>query len=431
MSNGLTTVTSIQDRKPPRMELYPEQAEAKAAMLSWFEGWYNGSHDQQIFRIFGFAGVGKTTTIEATVEGLALPNGKPAFVVYGAYTGKAALVMRRAGVPANTIHSLIYVPIFPDKETCDKLKQEIKKARKASPRSKPLIKSLTDQLREASTLTFEVNADSELMKADLAVLDECSMVNGEMLQDLLGFGKPLLVLGDPGQLPPIKGTGALIDVKPDVMLTKIHRQALENPIINLSMRAREGLNIPLGEYGTSTHVAFREVSKSDFLKFDQILVGKNKTRRVINQRMREILGFPTDSPYPVVGDKLICLKNNKKRNLLNGLICKVTDVVDEYDTTIEMLILTEDDNEISVRVSKAYFDEYDHPGTLADMNWTDFRNCEEFDYGYAITVHKAQGSQWDNVGFYDDRMLAWNKIQRRRWLYTGITRAIESITLMT
>lgn len=413
------------------MELSPDQAEAKTAMLAWFSGWYDGSHDQQIFRIFGFAGVGKTTIIEETTKNLMLPSDKPAFIVYGAYTGKAALVMQRAGVPARTIHSLIYVPIFPDQELVTKLKADIVKARKTKG-NELLTKSLTAQLREASSLSFEVNDSSVLMKADLAILDECSMVNAEMLHDLLGFGKPLLVLGDPGQLPPVKGTGALIDRKPDILLTQIHRQALENPIINLSMRAREGLSIPLGQYGSSSHVAFRKVSTSDFKEFDQILVGKNKTRRAINTRMREILGYTNSgSLYPVVGDKLICLRNNRKRGLLNGLLCRVTDVIDEYDTTLEVLIITEDGNEISVRISKAYFDEYDAPGTLDEMSWLDFRNCDEFDYGYAITVHKAQGSQWNRVGFYDDRMLSWNKLQRRRWLYTGITRAIDSITIMT
>lgn len=416
------------------MELYPEQEAAKGLMIEWFTAWNNGATDQQIFRIFGYAGVGKTITIEATVADLILPTGDRANIAYGAYTGKAALVMQRAGVPAKTIHSLIYVPIFPDRAFCNELKKELVVARAGKPRNAPLIKSLAEQLREASVISYELNTASPINMCDLVVLDECSMVNDELLQDLLGFGKPMLVLGDPGQLPPIKGTGALISVKPNVMLTKIHRQALENPIINLSMRARQGLSIPQGEYGTSSHVSVREVSSDEFKAFDQILVGKNKTRRAINQRMRQILGFASISPvFPAEGDKLICLRNNKTLGLLNGLLCTVKDVVDEYDTTLEIVICTEDnpDHEMGVRISKAYFEEYNKPGTLDAMDWHDFRNMQEFDYGYAITVHKSQGSQWDHVGFFDDRMLSWNKKQRQRWLYTGITRAVESITLMT
>ena len=74
------------------------------------------------------------------------------------------------------------------------------------------------------------------------------MVGPEMAADLLAFGKPILVLGDPGQLPPIKGTGAFTEVVPDIMLTEIHRQAGESAIIRLATMARQGIDIPPGEH---------------------------------------------------------------------------------------------------------------------------------------------------------------------------------------
>ena len=97
---------------------------------------------------------------------------------------------------------------------------------------------------------FALNPQSDAAHAKLIVLDEVSMVGEEMARDLMSFGKPILVLGDPGQLPPIKGEGAFTKDAPDIMLTEIHRQAGESAIIRLATMARQGEPIGFGQYDT-------------------------------------------------------------------------------------------------------------------------------------------------------------------------------------
>src|SRR6202035_5203735 len=161
-------------------------------------------------RLFGYAGTGKTTLARQVAEGA---DGK---VLFAAFTGKAALVMRSKGCfGATTIHSLIYKP----------------------------------QESATATPSFELWDEAPASKAALIVIDECSMVDAELGRDLLSFGVPLLVLGDPAQLPPIQGGGFFTEADPDVMLTEVHRQAKDNPIIRLSMDIRAGEYLEPGRYG--------------------------------------------------------------------------------------------------------------------------------------------------------------------------------------
>ena len=254
------------------------------------------------------------------------------------------------------------------------------------------------------------------------------MINEEMKADIMTFEVPLLVLGDPGQLPPIDGTGALVNGTPDVMLTEIHRQALDNPIIKLSVKARQGESIPYGEYGTSKRITIDKMTRDLVRNADQILTGKNKTRIALNRKYRTMLEF--QDLYPMKGDKLICLRNNKILGIFNGLLCTVIEKLEEYDIYITYKLLTEDGKEIIVDILKIYFDEYKFPGVVKNAKWWDLQDAQAFDYGYAITVHKSQGSQWDNVILYDDGFMKWDLLNRMRWLYTGITRAAETITIV-
>src|SRR4029079_16855006 len=136
--------------------------------------------------------------------------------------------------------------------------------------------------------------------------------------DLKSFGVPLLVLGDPAQLPPISGGGFFTEAEPDVMLTEVHRQARDNPIIRLSMEVREGMRLSPGDLDESgTQVVARDdLDPQRVIGADQVLVGRNNTRRAYNARMREHRGF-TDA-LPMAGDKLVCLRNNRRKGLFNG-----------------------------------------------------------------------------------------------------------------
>ncbi len=213
------------------------------------------------------------------------------------------------------------------------------------------------------------------------------MVDEVIGRDLLAFGVPVLVLGDPVQLPPPRGCGFFTAAKPDVMLTEIHRQARDNPIIRMSMMVREGRKLDIGTYGTSRVIA----ATSDIVA-DQHLVGRNRTRRGYNSSRRRRLGLVGDLPQ--IGDKIVCLRNDHAKRLLNGSLWRVERVhAASADGEISMAIRPEEGGEVVEVATHAAF--FTGPRPVS-------RQYDEFDYGYALTVHKAQGSQWGSVSLLDE-----------------------------
>jgi exodeoxyribonuclease-5 len=358
----------------------PQQDKALQEVSAWLK-----RGKPQVFRLFGYAGTGKTTLARHLAEHL------DGTVVFAAYTGKAALVMRSRGCKdARTIHSLIYRPKDVDSE-------------------EP---------------TFVINDESDAMAAELIVIDECSMVDEELGRDLLSFGKQVLVLGDPAQLPPVKGGGYFTEAEPDVMLTEVHRQAADNPIVHMSMLVREGGRLARGAYGESRVIARADIDAMAVTQADQVLVGLNKTRRAYNKRIRELFG--RTEPYPQVEDKLVCLRNDRKKGLLNGGIFTVKTLAATRRNKLRMSLVPEEDptrKPLRVGILPAFFDSEE------EIPFAIRRESDEFDYGYALTVHKAQGSQWNDVVIFDESYAF--REHRSRWLYTGITRAAERLTVVT
>lgn len=369
------------------MEWSEQQAAALDAVNQWIK-----KGDAPIFRLFGYAGTGKTTLAKHLAEGV------EGDVLFGAFTGKAAQVLRQKGCPgASTIHAMIYRPDSRE----------------------------DDEEAESDVPAFVINRDSPAHDADLIIIDECSMVDEMLGSDLLSFGKPVLVLGDPAQLPPVSGGGYFTDDEPDIMLTDIHRQARDNPIIRLAQDVREGNNPDYGDYDTVKVIHRRDLETDNVLSSDQVLVGRNVTRQRYNTRLRELKSF--DSPYPQVGDKLVCLRNNHQKGLLNGGIWLVDKVTSRTGKDLKMRVSPEIGHELSGRVAlkvpKALFEEHE-----GEIPWTVRKQGDSFDYGYALTVHKAQGSQWNDVMLFDE---SWAfRDHRQRWLYTGITRAAETLTIV-
>jgi exodeoxyribonuclease-5 len=363
---------------PPQWS--PEQAAALDKVGRWL-----AAGEPQVFRLFGYAGVGKTTLAQRLAESAA---GETAFA---AFTGKAALVMRSKGcVGASTIHALIYRASEGDN----------------------------------GAPTFTLNHDGPASRAALIVIDECSMVDAELGRDLLSFGKPILVLGDPAQLPPVKGGGFFTEAEPDVMLTEIHRQAKDDPIIRLSEIVRSGGEIAYGRYGESRVIRRDEIDPADVLGADQTLVGINRTRRLYNQRIRQLQAI--EEPLPVAGDKLVCLRNDRIKGLINGGLWRVESFSGLRKDFVRMKVKSEDDPAraaVKVAVLKQFFE-----GVEADLPYATRRESDEFDFGYALTVHKAQGSQWDSVVLFDESRAF--REHRARWLYTGLTRAARRLTLV-
>lgn len=418
---------------PMTIQLTESQYQACEQATAWFgDGTFNA--ERPIFRIFGYAGTGKTTIINELIS-----QHKKLIVAFASYTGKAAMVMRKQGLPAQTIHSLIYQPIVPSKKVCDALFKRIDEES-----DKKEITRLWSELNEARKVQFRLKNrnESTLSTTALLVLDECSMVNQEMLDDLLSFQTPIIALGDPGQLPPIDGAGAIINAEPDVMLTEIHRQAEDNPIISYATKARKGYAIPFGHDGSARKTARKDFTIDTAVGYDQILVGKNVTRKSLNMAIRR--HFAYDAPYPEVGEKVICLANDRVRNdkgdevpIFNGMQGIVTYVGLEGDVGIQLLVQFEGGgidiayaNPIPIVALRAHFDAYSDPTALKRVRWWNKKDHQEFDFGYVITVHKAQGSQWDTVLLYDDEFLTWKRSERAQWLYTAITRARLELTII-
>ncbi|RXF74590.1 ATP-dependent DNA helicase [Hansschlegelia zhihuaiae] len=362
------------------MRWSPQQDDALKAVADWL-----ARPRAQVFRLFGYAGTGKTTLARHLAEDI---DGDVAF---GAYTGKAALVMRSKGCAgATTIHAMIYRPRGGDEE---------------GP-------------------SFAINRQGAAAEADLIVIDECSMVDEELGRDLLSFGKKVLVLGDPAQLPPVKGGGFFTDAEPDAMLTEVHRQAADDPIIRMSLAVREGRELERGDYGESRVVSRREIATEDVTSADQVLVGTNRTRRLYNGRLRELKGLI--DPTPAVGDKLVCLRNDKSKGLFNGGVWIVQRLKSADGPKIRMDLLADEEGakrSVPVSVLRAFFE-----GEAEAIPFAQRRRSDEFDYGYALTVHKAQGSQWDDVVLFDESFAF--REHRDRWLYTGLTRAAKRIIVV-
>src|SRR5262249_21344202 len=137
------------------------------------------------------------------------------------------------------------------------------------------LEALRTELKEMKRPRFVLNPESPIASCRLLVLDEVSMVGPDMAKDVLSFGKPVLVLGDPGRLPPIKGEGAFTQVQPDVMLTEIHRQAGESAIIRLATMARQGIRIPFGQHDEFVWKMTKfDVTPAQLLRGGQVICGK-------------------------------------------------------------------------------------------------------------------------------------------------------------
>lgn len=363
----------------------PHQDAALTAVADWLKAKPGRAGTPPVFRLFGFAGTGKTTLARHIAEGV---SGE---VKFAAFTGKAALVMRNKGCDgASTIHSLIY-------------------RAKESGVEQP---------------SFELWDDAPASKAKLIVIDECSMVDEELGRDLMSFDCPLLVLGDPAQLPPIAGGGFFTNAEPDVMLTEVHRQAENDPIVRMSMAVREGRSLELGEFGDSQVIRRGDLDPDRVMGADQVLVGRNNTRRAYNMRVRQKQNI--EDPLPVAGDKLVCLRNNRKKALFNGGLWRVKSRAASKSKIITMRIAPDED--FGGRLTKVSVRGDCFGGAIEDIPWEQRKPYDEFDYGYVLTVHKSQGSQWDDVVLFDESFAFQDS--RARWLYTGITRAAKRLCVV-
>lgn len=354
--------------------------------------------------IAGYAGTGKTTCVQYIIDALGMTD---ADVVYIAYTGKATLVLSSKGCNNTmTAHKFLY-----------------------------------DAVRDNETGEYKYIPKPPSSDYKVVVLDECSMLPIDMWELLLTHHIYVIALGDHGQLPPIGSESSILD-KPHVVLDEITRQALDSPIIRLSMDVRNDSNLEYGGCKTCRIIKPTSVSSNLLQGADQILCGTNKTRRALNYRVRKLKWQDDFSDTPKAGDKIICLRNHwniissAQSPLINGMIGELKNIFLDPDKGLfaphKMIAdFSSDTDGLFADIQMDYNLYATGEPTINGDNWKQYAMLQdfcEFDYANAITVHKAQGSEFDKVLIYNE----WfgNKDMHRRWLYTAITRAAQQVVVV-
>jgi exodeoxyribonuclease-5 len=285
------------------------------------------------------------------------------------------------------------------------------------------------------------------------VVDEVSMLPRDMWELLLTHRPYILATGDPGQLPPINpdDDNHVLD-NPHVFLDEIMRQAQDSEIIRLSMHIREGK--PLSDFqfsGEQVQIFDKNQVVSGMYSWaDQILCATNATRHQTNNFVRQQKGFGAE---PEVGDKIISLKNHwdywsTRRDwvLTNGSI----GTIDQYykqkiwlpkyisQSPVEYMYtnISLDDGDSFSAIPIDYSSLTTGKAAL-DLKQTYLLNRNkktidapfEFAYAYAITGHKAQGSEWGKVLVFEENFPNIPE-EHKKWLYTSATRAVDKLVII-
>jgi len=413
----------------------------------WYgKGEYKNKY-KPFFRIGGSAGTGKSFFIDKLVKAF---NLKPDNVKFIAFTGNAAVNMIVKGNPnASTLHKLIYhsdaeeEKIFKDKK------------RKVIDEETGEEKIVIDKELVKVKKEIKVVKKSHLDEPDikLIILDEYSMVDNKMLEDLFSFNIPVILIGDKKQLPPVKKSNDYMDSY-EAELTEIVRQNEDSVLISAFNRINNYEALPYGVYGKNELVVLpkymldedNEDSDSILTKIDQIIVAKNNTRKKVNQRVRKILGFDTGEPFdylPKVGDKIVCCKNQWDVTTWSPLLQQFVPLVNGtigYVDSINFTSLT--NKRMSINFHPSFDPECKFENIIITFEnfddkfivGTSGKNEGVFDFGYAITCHKSQGNQYKSVLVFPEKLFFNRKIKggfnidmEVRWMYTAASRAMKKL----
>jgi len=348
--------------------------------------------------IGGYAGTGKTTVLKNIIKGLEDEGENESIPC--AFTGKAALRMRQKGVyDACTIHSTIYHYV---KDTNSFVKRP------------------------------EV-------KGDFFIIDEASMIPSPLWKDILSYRYPIILVGDLGQLEPV-GDDPQLMKSPNVILDKIHRQAQQSSIIQFATKVRmnESDRFTCQYNKNEVNIIRPRFLSDDYLmSADIIICAFNKTRIDVNTRLRRLKDI--SSPLPVEGDRIICLTNNQKIGCFNGEMFTIIKTLRTTDTYIECLVKPDADEEFLCKLNIKQFNNVKNmskEGTWTQSKYSPNKkyfkplipDADKYmfaDFGYCITCHKSQGSEWDKVLVIDEQCSSlWDA---QRWRYTAITRAAKEL----
>jgi len=385
-----------------------DQADVLRKIAAWMR-----TQDKPYFTVGGYAGTGKST-LAAILRKLIHKKYPSRKVAFASYTGRASqnlslkLKQAQAEYPQDTcgtIHKLIYRIITNSDGV------------------------MTGQRKK------------EELEYDLIIIDEASMVTRNIWYDLLSYNIPILAIGDHGQLPPIGETFNLMET-PMSRLEKVHRQAADNPIIALANQARQGEELSTEFNKGKVQVMPRSSPEAGMLmetifnSFDDetlILCGTNKLRNQLNGHLRAQLG--REEPTPMRGDRVVCLKNiydNKTGSIYNGMIGNITELEAHEEHWFQVVIeFPLEEKKYSGLISKYQFGATEKVQKVPGLDPKKIGDL--FDFGYAITVHKAQGSQARRVLLFDESYIFKHKNgaeEAKKWLYTAITRAEEELYVL-
>lgn len=418
-----------------------------------------GIRPQPLVYLAGFAGTGKSTILPDLLEATGI---HPDQILFCAPTAKAAAVMRRKLLAQNfpntstcTIHSAIYrakpAPINTLEEKLTVKRNELRTLMTqdaSSPVIGQLQKLLARMEKELEAayrdddVEFQLNPDSIVRGHRLIVVDEASMVGSRMAADLMSFGIPILAIGDPGQLPPVQDSPGLTAGKPDFTLTEIHRQALDSPILWLANLARNGEQLPMGKHGEGVEVLRRKEWDPVFdpAKPPKFLCGLNKTRWKTTQQLRTEFGFIDDPKMrrgPQVGEPLIVTRNNRDYPaLINGTEARAVSsaALDEGRARFMLSFECEEGRKYSAMpVFQGRFEEnYTRQNGVYSCSprnaFIARKKTVEMDFAWTLTVHRTQGSQYDDVVLFDESNSFRDSADQ--WAYTGLTRAAKTLTVL-
>lgn len=332
------------------------------------------------------------------------------------------MVLRQKGCSnAMTIHQAIYKPSSAVDERLQALIEAMVEATDED-RKAELRQQVMKRRSEINTVGFRCNPSEAAVKAKIIVVDEHGMISQKILDDLIDCTTAkILLLGDPAQLPPVKAEK--INLRPDFMLTDIHRQAAENPLLRIANEIRSGQPLRMcsiqNEHGSI--VVSDKIPAEDWLHVDQIIVGRNLTRQRINTRMRYLVNNKEAGLPPAAGDKVVLLRNDHTIGVFNGMIGNIVNVSRiDYEPTFFADLHCEDGSQLKKL-------EFSSLG-FGEMNMSEAvdRDYVLADYGYALTCHKAQGSEWDRIGV----VVEAGAFDMKPWIYTAITRAKKSCMIL-
>lgn len=379
--------------------LTDEQQSLIEDCYNWF---YYGN--ELVFEFAGGPGTGKSFVLDFIINYLGINRDRIAPM---AYTGAAAVNMRTKGLlNAGTIHSWIY-------NTC------------VAPKTDKSGNYIIDEYFNRPKEGLDFIPKVELQNIELIIIDEAYMVPFELKKDIEAFGIKIIACGDWNQLPPINSKPAYLTDRNIHLLTKTMRQAENSNIVKLAYNVLNGYPISNGYYGDVLVIDEEELTDQMILSSDVVICSKNLTREYYNNKIRKIYGYC--NKLPEYGERVICRSNNKYEvvddiNLANGLIGTVTNFPDVsgFDGKTFELSFKPDllSNSFNIKASYKYF--IAPHQQKEKLKYDKYLEGEKFEFGYCITSHLSQGSQFDSVIVVEEPMMG---NINNRLSYVAITRA--------